>query len=97
MLWRLRKEIFLKLSFRKSREVPNILVRFHKMLLGRSRITLWETRACDLDAIVELLLKLDLTGIFFIVREEFRVLQHTTQVSARCGTIWIYLGGVNLA
>lgn len=72
-------------------------IRFHKMLLGRSKITLWEIRACDLDAIVELLLKLDLTEIFFIVIEEFRILQHTTQVSARCGAIWIYLGGLNLA
>lgn len=97
MLWRLRKEIFLKLSFRKSREVSNILVRFHKMLLGRSKITLWEIRACDLAAIVELLLKLNLTEIFFIVIEEFRILQHTTQVSVRCGAIQIYLGGLNLA
>lgn len=97
VLWRLRKEIFLKLSFRKSREVSNILVRFHKMLLGRSKITLWEIRACDLAAIVELLLKLNLTEIFFIVIEEFRILQHTTQVLVRCGAIQIYLGGLNLA
>lgn len=66
-------------------------------MLVTSKITLWEKRACDLDAIVELLLNLDLTEIFFIVIEEFGVLQYTTHVWERSGAvIWNYLDGLNL-
>jgi len=57
------------------------------MLLRTSKITLWEARACDLDAIVELSLKLCLIDIFFTSIEEFKELQYSTFVS---GDLWWY-------